>query len=371
MKHPGGGSKDMTSTRQAASSSKGTAGDRPVGTRRIGTRPGKARTDEPSSDPAAAGEEAGLGRTGPGIPGEDGSDSPEPAVHGQKPGELSPGLYIVATPIGNLRDLTFRARDVLAAADLILCEDTRVTARLCSAHGIATRMKPYHEHNAQRVRPQVLAMLLAGAAIALVSDAGTPLIADPGYRLVREARAAGIAVVPLPGAASPVVALSAAGLPTDRFYFGGFLGSKSVQRRQALQDVAALPASLVFLTGVSRLPSVLADMAAILGRTREGLVAREMTKRFETFDLQPLGALAAAYAASGPPRGEVVIVVGPPAEPERPAEEAVDAALRQALAQASLRDAAEQVAQAFGLKRRDVYARALALRGTPDDRERN
>lgn len=292
-------------------------------------------------------------------------------ARGQTPGELSPGLYIVATPIGNLRDLTFRARDVLAAADLILCEDTRVTARLCWAHGIATPMKPYHEHNAQHVRPRILAMLREGAAIALVSDAGTPLIADPGYRLVREAREAGIPVVPLPGAASPVVALSAAGLPTDRFYFGGFLGSKPVQRRQALQAVAALPATLVFLTGVSRLPAVLADMVAILGPVREGLVAREMTKRFETFDLRPLGALAAAYAASGPPRGEVVIVVGPPAEAEAPAEEVVDTALRRALAQTSLRDAADQVAKAFGLQRRAVYARALALRDATDGGERS
>jgi len=283
-------------------------------------------------------------------------------AHGPAPEILSPGLYIVATPIGNLRDLTFRALEVLKGADLILCEDTRVTARLCAAYGIGTRMKPYHEHNAQRVRPEILAMLQAGATLALVSDAGTPLIADPGYRLVREARTAGIAVVPVPGAASPIAALSAAGLPTDRFYFGGFLGPKTAQRRQALAPVAALPASLVFLTGVSRLPAVLADMAEVLGPTREAVVAREMTKRFESFDLRSLGELATAFAESGPPKGEVVILVGPPTAAEAVPEQDLDAALEAALAGESVRNAADQVAQALGLKRREVYARALAIR---------
>lgn len=332
-------SEKLAWAREAASSSGAAAGG-PGGT------PGNPPSEELVPEHSAAAREEQGSRAG-----------------GRKPEGLAPGLYIVATPIGNLRDLTFRARDVLAAADLILCEDSRVTARLCAAHGIATPMKPYHEHNAARVRPQILQMLAEGRALALVSDAGTPLIADPGYRLVREARAAGIPVVPVPGPCSPIAALSAAGLPTDRFYFGGFLGQKSQARRQALREVAGLQASLVFLTGVARLPAVLADMAAELGPGREAAVARELTKRFEEFDLRPLGELAAAYAESGPPKGEVVIVVAPPDAAAPPPDAAdLDSALREALRGGSVRSAADEVAQAFGLKRREVYARALALR---------
>ncbi|MEQ8501098.1 MAG: 16S rRNA (cytidine(1402)-2'-O)-methyltransferase [Sneathiellaceae bacterium] len=332
----GVGSKDGSSTRQAASSSGAV---------------GRTRSDGSADTPSA----------GPGDAGR--SDPDAGAADLQASDALAPGLYIVATPIGNLQDLTFRARDVLARADTILCEDTRVTARLCAAHGIDRPMRPYHDHNAPRVRPGILAQLAEGGAVALVSDAGTPLIADPGYRLVREARAAGIAVVPIPGPASPIAALCAAGLPTDRFYFGGFLGQKSEQRRRALRLVAGLEASLVFLTGTARLPAVLADMAAELGPAREAVIARELTKRFEEFVLMPLGALADSYAASGPPKGEVVIMVAPP--PDGPAElaaEDLDAALLAALAAGTVRSAADEVAQAYGLKRRTVYARALELR---------
>ena len=342
-------------------------------TRRVGTRDGP-RPDEPGLD------EPGLDDPGESTParsdhaaipatvdgaaaGTDGAAAQDGLADDRVPDALAPGLYIVATPIGNLRDLTFRARDVLQRADAILCEDTRVTAKLCHAYGIDRPLRPYHDHNAARVRPAILERLAAGAALALVSDAGTPLIADPGYRLVREARAAGIAVVPIPGAASPIAALSAAGLPTDRFLFGGFLGQKTEQRRRALREVAALPASLVFLTGAARLPAVLADMVAELGADREAVVAREITKRFETFDSRPLGELAAAYGESGPPRGEVVVLVAPPDPAAAMAsEDDLDAALLAALAGSSVRSAADEVSRALGLKRRRVYARALELR---------
>lgn len=274
--------------------------------------------------------------------------------------DLAPGLYVVATPIGNLADITLRALAVLGAVDVIACEDTRITRRLLDRYGLATPLTPYHEHNAAAVRPRLLTRLQAGGRVALVSDAGTPLISDPGYRLVRACRDAGVAVVPLPGASSVLAALSAAGLPTDRFLFGGFLPPRAAARRKALEALVPLQATLVFLESPRRLAAALADMAAVFG-PREAAVARELTKRFEEIVCGHLDMLAERYAAPAPVKGEITVVVAPPGE--RPAVSAadVDALLEAALAHSTVRDAAASVAAASGLPRREVYARAVEI----------
>jgi 16S rRNA (cytidine1402-2'-O)-methyltransferase len=272
---------------------------------------------------------------------------------------VPPGLHIVATPIGNAGDLSFRAVEVLRAADLVACEDTRVTGKLLARHGIATRRFAYHEHNADRVRPVLLQKLRDGARIALVSDAGTPLVSDPGYRLVRAVIEEGLPVTAVPGASAPVTALVLSGLPPDRFFFGGFLPPRRAARRSELASLARLSATLVFFEAPHRLPEALADMAESLG-DRPAAVARELTKLFEEVRRGRLPALAAHYAEAGPPKGEVVIVVGPPL-PEAPSEAGLDDRLRVALATMSLRDASNAVSEATGLPRRQVYARALQL----------
>lgn len=272
------------------------------------------------------------------------------------------GLHIVATPIGNAADITLRALDVLARVDLIACEDTRVTGKLLARHGIGTPTTPYHDHNAAKVRPGLLAKLAGGARIALVSDAGTPLINDPGYRLVREAVAAGIGVTTLPGPSSILAALCVAGLPTDRFFFAGFLPPKSGQRQNELRGLARIPATLLFLESAQRLPDALADLAAVLGPGREAAVTRELTKLHEEIRRGPLADLAAHYAKAGPPKGEVVLVVGPPLEAVA-SDGDVDAALVTALKSMTVREAADAVAAATAAPRRLVYARALALKG--------
>jgi 16S rRNA (cytidine1402-2'-O)-methyltransferase len=275
-----------------------------------------------------------------------------------------PGLTIVGTPIGNSRDVTLRALAALAAVDLIACEDTRVTARLLSMHGIKARLLPYHEHNAERMRPQLLARLAAGERIALVSDAGMPLVSDPGYKLVRAAIEAGLPVTAAPGPSAVLTALVLAGLPSDRFLFAGFLPAKAGPRRAALAELAAVPATLLFFEAPSRLAATLADMAAALG-PRPAAVARELTKLHEEIRRAPLPELASHYAEAGPPRGEIVVVVGPP-EAGPPDAVDLDAALRAALAGASLRDAVAAVAAATGRPRREVYRRALALGAARD-----
>lgn len=275
------------------------------------------------------------------------------------PIQLAAGLYVTATPIGNLGDVTARALAVLRAADIIACEDTRITGRLLDRYGIETRLIPYHEHNAAKMRPVLLERLAAGGRVALVSDAGTPLISDPGYRLVREAREAGIAVFPVPGPSAVMAALSAAGLPTDRFLFAGFLPPRSTARRAALAEFVALKATLVFFESAQRLAETLADMAEVLG-ARDAVVCRELTKLFEEFRRGALADLAATYAAEGPPKGEVVIVLGPP-EGEAASDEDVDQLLREALVRAGPSEAARDVAAATGRPRRDLYRRALAL----------
>ncbi len=298
----------------------------------------------PSSDP-----------DGPELP----TDAAEPSF-ADTPRKPAPGLHLVATPIGNARDITLRALETLRGVDAIACEDTRTTGRLMARYGIATPLLPYHEHNAAKMRPQLLARMADGQAVALVSDAGTPLISDPGYKLVREAVAAGLAVTHLPGANAAVTALVLSGLPSDRFLYAGFLPSKAAARRTALADLKAVPATLVFYESPQRLPDMLADAAETLGG-REAAVARELTKLFEEVRRGPLPVLAAHYAQSGPPKGEVVVVIGPPGDTaaEEPAD--LDALLRDALAGMSVRDAAATVATATGRPRKEVYARALDI----------
>jgi 16S rRNA (cytidine1402-2'-O)-methyltransferase len=273
---------------------------------------------------------------------------------------LAPGLYLVATPIGNLRDITLRALDVLAVADLVLAEDTRVTGKLLSTYGISKPLERYDDHAGERVRPRVLAALARGGRIALCSDAGTPLVSDPGYRLAVEAIAAGHAVIPIPGASAVLAALSAAGLPTDRFLFAGFPPPKSVARRAFFETLAPLRATLVLFEGASRLRASLGDAAAVLG-SRQAVVARELTKLHETHHRGTLGQLAADPALARP-KGELVVVIAPG---EAAAATAADAetALAEALARLGPAKAASEVAKALGLDRRTLYQRALAMKG--------
>jgi 16S rRNA (cytidine1402-2'-O)-methyltransferase len=270
---------------------------------------------------------------------------------------MSTGLYIVATPIGNLGDITLRAIQTLKAASLIACEDTRVTATLLRAHGIATPMLAYHDHNAEQVRPKLLDAARTGI-VALVSDAGTPLISDPGYKLVREARAQGLAVTTLPGACAAIAALTIAGLPTDRFLFMGFL-PQGAARKRALQEVANVNATLVLYESPGRTADLLADIAATLG-TREVAVTRELTKLHEEAVTGDAAALAERFAAT-PPRGEIVVVVSPPVAGSQAPVIDLDEALRAALAKSSLKQAVANVTAQTGLPRKQVYARALAL----------
>jgi 16S rRNA (cytidine1402-2'-O)-methyltransferase len=273
---------------------------------------------------------------------------------------LAPGLYVVATPIGNLRDITLRALECLAAAGLIACEDTRVTRKLLDRYGIVTPLTPYHEHNAAAARPRLLERLAAGAAVALVSDAGTPLVSDPGYKLVRAVQEAGYPVTALPGASSVLTALTLAGLPTDRFFFEGFLPAKAGQRRARIAELAHMPATLVFFESGPRLGDALADLAAGLG-TRDAAACRELTKLHEEVRRSSLAVLASHYANGAETRGEFVIVVAPPSEAQQQEAVDIDNLLRRALMRVSVKDAVSEVAAATGVPRREVYQRALAL----------
>jgi 16S rRNA (cytidine1402-2'-O)-methyltransferase len=274
---------------------------------------------------------------------------------------IGPGLHIVATPIGNLRDITLRALDVLRAADLIACEDTRVFAKLASHYGIAVPTLAYSDATQDAAEPRVLRALAEGKRVALVSDAGMPLISDPGYRLVRAAVAGGHAVTAAPGPSAVPMALALSGLPTDRFFFGGFLPAKAGERRRAIAEAAPVPGTLVFFEAPHRLAASLADLAELLGE-RPAALARELTKMFEEVRRASLGELAAHYATQPEVKGEIVLVIGPPGEAGAPPAEALDAALRQAMESVSVKDAAAEIAARFGLRRRDVYARALELK---------
>ncbi len=270
---------------------------------------------------------------------------------------LRAAFYLVATPIGNLGDISLRALEVLAAAEVICCEDTRVTRKLLDHYAIVTSLTPYHEHNAAAARPKILARLAAGDAIALVSDAGTPLISDPGYKLVREASQAGHAVTAAPGASAVLTALSLAALPTDRFFFEGFLPPKQAARQKRIAELVRIPATLVLFESGPRLAEALADLAAGLGE-REAAVCRELTKLHEEVRRSDLLSLAQDYAQGAETRGEMVIVIAPPQEQQA---EDIDALLRNALARVSVKDAVGEVALATGRSRREVYQRALEL----------
>jgi 16S rRNA (cytidine1402-2'-O)-methyltransferase len=273
---------------------------------------------------------------------------------------LDPGLYIVATPIGNLGDLSPRAAAILSAADLIAVEDSRVTAKLLHHIGVRRPMQPYHDHNADKVRPGLVARL-ASEAIALVSDAGTPLISDPGYKLVRDARAAGHLVVTIPGPSAVISALTLAGLPTDRFLFAGFLPTKAKARSDTIAEFKTLKATLAFYESGPRLATTLAALADELG-DRDAAVAREISKSYEECVTGTLSSLAARYA-DAPPKGEIVIIVGPPGEAEPASVDDLDAALVEALKHASPSKAAGEVAKRLGGDRKALYARALELQG--------
>ncbi len=271
------------------------------------------------------------------------------------------GLHVVATPIGNLADISLRALMTLAAADAVVAEDTRVTKTLLAHYGIATPLVSYHEHNAAVMRPHLVARLEDGATLALVSDAGTPLISDPGFKLVTEALARNIPVVSVPGASAVLAALVVAGLPTDRFFFEGFLPPRTGPRRQRIAELAPVPGTLVFFESPRRVAETLTDLAAVLG-PREAAVARELTKFFETVRRGPLPELVAEFTAAAPPKGEIVILVGPPGAENTVVEaETIDARLATALETLSVKDAAAVVSAETGQPRRKVYARAVEL----------
>lgn len=278
-------------------------------------------------------------------------------------GTLSPGLYVVATPIGNAADITLRALHVLETADAVFAEDTRVTAKLLALHALARPLHSYREHNADQAERDILHHLSEGRSVALVSDAGTPLISDPGQRLVQTVIAEGHAVFPIPGASALLAALTASGLAGERFLFAGFLPSRATERRRAIREVAAVPGTLVFFEAPSRLGESLADLAALLG-SRPAAVARELTKLHEEIRRAPLDELAAHYAmATAEIRGEIVIVVAPPSgEAGAPKADLLDARLKDELTRHPVKDAAAIVAAALGLARREVYARALELK---------
>lgn len=294
------------------------------------------------------------------VPSDRGQEDPSGGTAFRKPpGPPPPGLYPVAVPIGNLRDITLRALDVLARADLVLAEDTRAARRLLGAHGIAGKPVRYDEHNAEKMRPRALEALAGGQVVALISEAGTPLVSDPGFKLVAEALAAGHPVHPVPGASAALAALVGSGIATDRFLFAGFAPAKSAARKRWAAELAHVPASLILYESPRRLGASLADLAQILG-PRDAAVMRELTKLYEERRAGRLDALAAHYAQADAPKGEVVIVIGPP-ETQETTEAETDALLRAALAGHRVKDAAALVAAATGLPRRRLYARALAL----------
>ncbi len=274
---------------------------------------------------------------------------------------LEAGLYVVATPIGNLRDITLRALDVLGAAGRVYAEDTRVARKLLDAYGLKPRLGSYHEHNAEAARAEILAALEAGESVALISDAGTPLVSDPGFKLVRAAIEAGYSVFPIPGASALLSGLVVSGLPTDRFLFAGFLPAKQAARRTALDEFADIDATLIFYETGPRLTESLADMAAALG-ARGAVIARELTKLFEEARRGPLDELAAHYERAGAPKGEIVVVVAPPLPRGEVSDEELDAFLAGALDH-GVKEAAAHAAGALGVPRKRAYTRALALKG--------
>ena len=275
---------------------------------------------------------------------------------------LSPGLHIVATPIGNLKDVSFRALGTLAAADAVFAEDTRVSRKLLAHYGITTPLVAYHEHNAAEMRPKILARLQEGQALALISDAGTPLVSDPGYKLVEAVLAEGFTVVPVPGPSAVLAALVAAGLPTDRFFFEGFLPPKSTARRERLSELSSIPATLVFFESPHRLLGMLHDAHEIMG-DRSAAVARELTKLYETVRRGTLSALFSEFESAPRPKGEIVVLIGAAVDSVSDEQKGADLddRLRLHLSHLSVKDAVAVAVEETGLPRRQVYARAVAL----------
>ncbi|MBP1851401.1 16S rRNA (cytidine(1402)-2'-O)-methyltransferase [Rhizobium halophytocola] len=276
---------------------------------------------------------------------------------------LQPALYLVATPIGNLGDITLRALETLAGADVLACEDTRVTRVLLDRYGIATRPYAYHEHNADKVGPRLLDALGDGKSVALVSDAGTPLVSDPGYRLGQLAIEAGLRVVPIPGASAPLAALVGSGLPSDAFLFAGFLPTKAKAKRDRLEALRQAPATLIFFESPHRIGDTLVAAAEMLGGERPAAVCRELTKTFEEFRRGTLGDLAAHYEEAGPVKGEIVLVIGPPPDEAPPSAEDVSGLLTSLLKDMPAGKAASEAARITGLPRRDIYQKLIEMKG--------
>jgi 16S rRNA (cytidine1402-2'-O)-methyltransferase len=281
--------------------------------------------------------------------------------HLQLAPSLSPGLYIVATPIGNLGDISIRALATLAASDMILAEDKRVSKGLLTYYGIKTKLVSYHEHNAEAMRPEIMEKLAAGMSIAQISDAGTPLISDPGFKLVEAALKGGQTVVPIPGASAILTALVGAGLPTDKFFFEGFLPNKSAERRRRIRELESIPGTLVFFEAPHRVEESLADLAAVLG-DRPAAAARELTKKFEEIRCGSLSELVQIYAQGAEMRGEFVLLVGASnCEDVVLSDADIDTYLQKAMITHSAKDAAAIVSANLGLQKRQVYARAIIL----------
>ena len=276
--------------------------------------------------------------------------------------KLAAGLHIVSTPIGNLRDITLRAIDTLSGVDEVLAEDTRTARKLFDAYAIKTRLTAYHDHNGAARRPELLAKLQDGARIALISDAGTPLVSDPGWKLVHEAAAEGIEIIPVPGASAMLAGLVKSALPSDKFLFAGFLPPKKGARQKALAALVGVPATLIFYESGPRLVASLADMRDCLGAGRSGSVTRELTKLFEEARGGTLADLAEHYEITGKPKGEIVVLVGPPEADQAPTDDVLQAALVTALETQSTKAAANEVAARYNLPKRDVYQLALDLK---------
>ncbi|SNY90466.1 16S rRNA (cytidine1402-2'-O)-methyltransferase [Cohaesibacter sp. ES.047] len=275
---------------------------------------------------------------------------------------LAPALYVVATPIGNLRDITIRALETLAAADVIACEDTRVSRKLLTHFDIRTRLVTYHEHNADRQRPYLLQLLSEGKAVALISDAGTPLLSDPGYKLVEDMLAAGHDIVPIPGASAMLSALVGSGLPTDQIHFAGFLPQKAGARDRKLADLVPIPGTLVFYESPRRLKDVLPAMASALGGERDAVMARELTKKFESFHRGTLADLAAHYQDVDAPKGEAVILLGP-AEKKQAEAEDVEALILAGLNEGKhIKQLSADIAEKIGAKKNEIYKLAQTLK---------
>jgi 16S rRNA (cytidine1402-2'-O)-methyltransferase len=274
---------------------------------------------------------------------------------------IEAGLYLVATPIGNLSDITVRALETLAAADIVACEDTRVSRVLLDRYGIRKKLTAYHEHNAAQAGPQLVAAIGEGRSVALISDAGTPLVSDPGFRLVETVIEAGLRVIPIPGPSAPLAALTASGLPSDAFFFAGFLPVKDGQRRTRLDELRDVPGTLIFFESPRRLASSLAAMSDVLGE-RSAVVARELTKTFEELRRGSLGELAAHYDEAGAPKGEVVVCVAPPAPPAHDAAD-TDRLLLSLAAEMGASRAAGEAARMTGAKKADLYRRLMDLKG--------